>query len=443
MAWIGYFEFNGEEIVNASRTEAYAKAAGVGWFRPVYGNDAIGPIMGDRYDSPMQDDAPWTDPDNLDTYDFWGCYPLDVTGIEDATTSASVTESTLDGGVVGRARRTTKAVVFSLLLVGMSECGVEAGFRWLKSALGGNPCEGQGQSSCAGNDLCYFSCEPCIDWEHCDDPSDADGCLARYFRSLRKVGVTTGPTVTGKRVMVDGGCSWTVTVTMVAGNPYEYSGERRLIKNFMKTGVTNPYVPSAPTKNGTPYPYDMTGHIETEQRCPTRVYVPLEDPDCPATILPPNVPSNVRLSCFTFPVNYTRRSFVIPPEVVPLWTDVVPYLVVKAKSEVRSLRLRFYPDVLGRLNPKDDPCAYCGDIVFSYIPPNSTLVFDGADETVYVERGGGVRQRADTIVFDSDGGPFDWPQLTCGYAYIVALDMPKSQDDDLPVVDFSLYAKVA
>src|SRR5262245_35639149 len=355
MAWIGYFEFNGEEIINATRTEVYAKAAGVSWFRPAYNNHDLPPILGESYNSPMQDDAPWTDPDSLDTYDFWGCYPLDVTGIEDATTSAGVTESTLDGGVVGRARRSTKAMVFNPLLVGMSDCWVEAGFRWLKAAVGGNPCEGQGQSSCAGNDLCYFSCEPCIDVADCDDYTR---CMDRYFRSLHKVGVTAGPTVTGKQTMTDGGVAWMVTMTMVAGNPYEYSSEQRLIKNFMKDGVDNPYVPSAPTKpNGNPYPYNADGKKQTEVRCPDRVYVPLEDPNCPATILPPSVPANVKLSCFNFPTTFTRRSFVIPPQSVPLWTDVVPYLVIRAKKEVRSLRLRFYPDILEKLNTADDPCS--------------------------------------------------------------------------------------
>jgi hypothetical protein len=603
--------------------------------------------MGEEYNSPMQDDAPWTDPDDLDTYDFWGCYPLDVTGIEDATVQVPVIESTLDGGRVGRARRSTKPIVSNLLLVGRSDCAVEAGLRWLKSVFGGNPCEGP--SSCSGNDLCYFSCEPCIDWTTCGiepppretggptslgiaapyndemfqvghtgaldpvitgsgllgDGSDAtyvkvqhttstsyaaadltgftlpadatvqnivvtvrvrgnsnhptpsasyrlhadltkhgavfgaptpmyfngwgavnpgqvpmndtftnltytinqadvtaqaapgfttlrqvadllatgatvhfwvstpsgytsyadiaeygvtvnytvpvwepmvtvEDCGDRYLRSLRKVGVTNGPTVTGKQRMTDGGAAWLVGVTMTAGNPYEYSAERRLIKDFLKPGVTNPYVPSAPVMpNGSPYPFNMTGSTETEADCPVRVYAPLEDPNCPQTVLPPSVPQNVTLACFDFPATYRRRSFVIPAQTVPLWTDVVPYLVIRAKQEVRSLRLRFYPDVLGGMDPSDDPCAYCGDIVFSYIPARSTLVFDGTDEVVYVERGGGVRQRADTVTYDSDGGPFEWPQLTCGYSYIVAIDLPKSQDDNLPVIDFSLYARVA
>jgi hypothetical protein len=440
MAWPGYFQFNGEEICNAVRTERYARAAGVSWFRPAYDNNDLPAILSEHYNSPMQDDAPWTDPDDLDTFDFFGAYPLDVTGIEDATTSATVTESTLDGGLVGRARRGTKAIVFNMVLVGMSECAVEAGFRWLKSAVTSGPCSGAAEASCVGNDLCYFSCEPCVDWATCD--GDPTVCFARYFRSLHKVAVINGPNITGKRIMVDGGCAWMVSMTMVAGNPYEYSAENRLIRGFMNPKVDNPYVEGVLTPTGDIPSFDDAGYVETDADCPVRAFIPLEDPLCPQTILPPAVPQadSVQLSCFNFPVNYKRRTFSIPENFVPMWTDVVPVIEIHAKKEVRTLRLRFYADVLGAGDPSADPCAFCGDIVFSYIPPGSTLVFDGTDEVVYLERGGGRRQRADTVVFGSDGGPFEWPQLTCGYSYIVALDMPQTQSP--PTVDLSLYARV-
>ena len=92
MAWNGYFTFGGTEVINVARTEAYARNAGIGWFKPVYRNEALPLILGDTYTSPLQDDAPWTDPDDLSSYDFYGVYPLDITGIEDSTVTAEVVE---------------------------------------------------------------------------------------------------------------------------------------------------------------------------------------------------------------------------------------------------------------------------------------------------------------------------------------------------------------
>src|SRR4029077_15770359 len=104
MAWEGYFTFGGEEIINVTRTETYAQHAGLGWFHPVYRNGALPLILGEEYVSPLMDEAPWTDPDILASYDFYGAYPLDVTGIENSTITANIVESTLNGGVVQKPR---------------------------------------------------------------------------------------------------------------------------------------------------------------------------------------------------------------------------------------------------------------------------------------------------------------------------------------------------
>ena len=134
MAWNG-FTYGDMEVINASRTETYARNAAVGWFKPVYKNIALPLILGETYTSPLMDDAPWTDPDALASYDFYGVYPLDVTGIEDSTMTADVVESTREGGVVQKPRHATQDVVFSAALIGGSECAVEYGMRWLKAVL--------------------------------------------------------------------------------------------------------------------------------------------------------------------------------------------------------------------------------------------------------------------------------------------------------------------
>jgi hypothetical protein len=435
MAWAGWYEFGGVEIVNAARAEAYAKAAGVGWFRPVYFADDLGPVLGEVYNSPMQDDAPWTDVDFLDSYDFLGAYPLSITGVEDSTATAAVVESTLDGGVVGRPRRSTRTMVFQLALMGTSECAVEYGLRWLKMALSGGPCTGSADYTCQGQTLCYLSCEPCIDWLNCVG-ADPGECLFKYQRSMHKVAAISGPTVQSKHTMSDGGVTWVVGFTLVAGSPYEYGKQVRLVEGFMRRD--NPYVLGVVDETGEVPAFDDQGSVFDEVSCKVATYQPLEDPECPQSSLPPGAPT-VALSCFKLPSNYRRRQFLIPEQYVPLWGELVPYMEIHApaKQDVRKMRLRFYADVLGEGDPNNDPCAFCGDIVFSYIPAGSTLVFDGTDEIVYIEEPGGRRRRADSVVFGSDGTPFEWPQLSCGYSYIVTVDLLQSQTS-LPGIDFSM-----
>jgi hypothetical protein len=99
------------------------------------------------------------------SYEFYGAYPLDVTGIEDSTRVGPVVESTGDGGVVGRLRHGTRAVVFNHP-GGANDAAVEYGSRWLRRLLLGAACGISATSACSGDDLCYLASEPILDWEH-------------------------------------------------------------------------------------------------------------------------------------------------------------------------------------------------------------------------------------------------------------------------------------
>jgi hypothetical protein len=249
------------------------------------------------------------------------------------------------------------------------------------------------------------------------------------------VTATTGPTVTKKLEMIDGGCAWTVTWTVIAANPAEFGVERPLVVGFLDPLVDSPYV-SQP--EGV---FDEDGHVETEVKCPTPAFVPVFDPTCSLLVAPPDVPSVVPM-CFSFPVNYTRRTFTIPRENIPLWTEIVPMVQLTTKAtEVRNVRLRFYADTFDTGTPAQDPCNYCGDLVVSYIPPGATLVLNGMDQSVYIDQPGQGRRRADALVSDSTGDPFEWPQFSCGFGYVVAVDMPQ-QTKALPVVDLALVPRI-
>lgn len=499
MAWDGWLSYGGNEIINVSRTETYARHAELKWFHPVYLNDSLPAALGDgTYVSPLQDTAPWTDPDNTASYGFYGVFPLEITGLEDSSRTSTVTESIRDGGNPGRLRHGTKTVVFNTVLIGDDDAAVNYGFMWLKQALLAGPCA-PGEADCSGADLCYLAYEPSIDIDGVtietlpsghtgpvdlldggvpsstgavpedgggpsDDgviTADEDGgtpygggspspgqvivvpttpmdCLPSMLRSLRKVVFNSGPTITSKRNTSEGGAVWTVTFTAVAGEPWEYGEEVPVIEGFLDANIQVPWAGGVIPAGGM---IDLDGALFIDRNCVTPVYAPLEDPLCLAT-LPPPLPPSIPLGCYTPPANWRRRQITIPADYIPLWGEVVPKFSVHARThDLRNLRVRFYSDVNGDGSIVDDPCAYCGDIVVSYVPKGSTLVFDGSQRQVYAVDASQRQRRADAVVFSTDGTPFDWPVLTCGFAYIVTLDLPQTQA--AMVFDLSLFNRVA
>lgn len=433
MAWLGYYEFDGMEIINVSRTEQYARAMGLFALRPVFKNEALGPILGQTYASPTIDQAPWVDSSQPESYDFLGVYPIDVVGVEGSTVNAAVNESVLDGGVVTKPRRATRTVVFSAALVSKTECGVEYGMRWLSTALTGKTCGSA--NDCIGGTMCYLSCEPQIPAGSLD-PTE---CLAPILRSLHRVTATVGPVITAKNKLPSGGYAWLVTWTVVAGMPFEFMAERPVIADF-NDGVTDFYVNPLYPPVGEDW-FDSDGVTTTEFPCLPDIYRPVFDPECPQVIAPPAIPG-IAVGCFAFPTEFERRFFTIPKEEVPTWGQVVPTIEFKVGlTEVRNLRLRFYSDVMETGDPNNDPCSYCGDIVFSYLPAGSTFIFDGIERVTKVLTPGNPPRRADAVVFKSDGTPFDWPELSCGVNYLVTLDLPAGEA--FPNVSMSLTGKVA
>jgi hypothetical protein len=263
-----------------------------------------------------------------------------------------------------------------------------------------------------------------------------EDCLPPLLRSLRRVVVNNGPTVTAKHNTYDGGAVWQVQFTAVAGSPYEYGVEVPIVEGLMDPEVLIPWATGSFPADGF---VDTVGQAVSDPDCSEPVVLPIVDPEHPAIIPPPSPPS-IALGNFTPPSSWWRRTFSVPKQFVPLWGEVVPKLTIHARTtDTRNLRLRFYADPYKVGDISDDPCAYCGDIIVSYIPQDHSLVFDGAEQRVYVTAVGGGERRADSLVFRSDGTPFEWPVLSCGFGYIVTLDLPKQQEP--PVVDLSLVAR--
>jgi hypothetical protein len=122
--------------------------------------------------------------------------------------------------------------------------------------------------------------------------------------------------------------------------------------------------------------------------------------------------------------------FPIPKQNIRTWQDSVPKVTIRttAGDGVRNIRLRFYADPLSRHTMGAlDRCDFCGEFLISYIPPKATFTLDGSDETITVTvlsaQSKTVVKNATSLVMNSDGGPFDWPLITCGYAYMLAVDI--------------------
>jgi hypothetical protein len=420
MSWEGWFEYDGVEIINVARTEAYARWDSAGWFRSTYNYPELGLILGQgSYKTPMLDSAPWYDENVPESQGFYGLYPLRVSGLDDSTRQSTVVEHLSHGGNPGRLRMATRQVVFSAVLLANTEAGAQFGLNWLKRVLEGGDC--MNDPGCNGSELRFFSSIP--GW----DPAVGTDCADDYLRALHRVVVNSGPTVSNRTLMSDGtSMAWTVSFTAVAGLPAIYGPIEPIVGDMF--GVSDPVLGDGVTVN------DDTPATTAQVDCPPVAYQPVYDPNCPAVVSPPQ-PPDVAIGCFDPPTSWYRYSISIPASLSALWTKVVPQLVVTspATADVRNMRIRFYVT-----DPTTDACGFIGDLLIGYIPMSGILSIDGVEESVLYSGAAGVVV-ADSLIFSSDGGPFDWPVIACGSDITVTIDFESITD--LPSLDLTLVGR--
>jgi hypothetical protein len=149
----------------------------------------------------------------------------------------------------------------------------------------------------------------------------------------------------------------------------------------------------------------------------------IRDPDCARIPDPPRAPMIVD-SCVQEVVQWRRYQYAVDADLVPLWSDALPYLTIQAgKFAIRQVRVRFYPTPLGLGLADLEPCNFCGEFVVAYIPPNSVLTVDGIRRQAFITSPGGVMRVASHLLYSSDGGPMQWSALTCGIAYTMTVDL--------------------
>lgn len=267
MAYEGWFSYGGTEIINAQRTAAYVKAMlPNATVHDICGGecscDHLHAFLGDNpYASPLADDAPWTDPDRIESYEFLGLYPLDVTNLTDGTTVAQIVEGLGDGGWISSRRARPREVLFSVAMFSTTEAGDDYGQAWLKAALDGS-CEDE--TCTTSTQLCFLS--------SCADPEEFTGRVVKtehplsdwklYHAGWRKRTIDLRAQDSYAEVGVPGSCGeveWELQVRGQAGNHFAVRHTDREDEIFLLDGGVQEFrITSTNTKLRLGIP-DVTG----------------------------------------------------------------------------------------------------------------------------------------------------------------------------------------
>lgn len=241
----GWMSFGGTEIVNEARLAVYVKALSIPGFN-CQECDGLADALEETYVDPATDNAPWYDPAIPESAQVAGFQivasdsGVGVQGLGD-TGTRSVSEFARDGGVVGRRRRTTRTISFSVRAVASTECALNYATAWLSRVLRGQECSPISfdvtefippiDIACAGSQMCFLRCCP-------QTPEDID----TYLVTLFGVGVIEGPSPVQRYATLTSGTGCGVAMcdselTLVAGDPGFYGApftvfDEDLLPNF-------------------------------------------------------------------------------------------------------------------------------------------------------------------------------------------------------------------
>lgn len=395
MAYDGWVEYNGVEIINLSRTAqlavgldidvVWAEPESVAWIEAARGET--------NYD--QINTAPWYDPGYPASAEFVGVVPLSLAGLDNSTLETSSTEYITDGGSSGKARNSTLAIVANVAFVASTERGADYGKRWLDRVLRG----GGARSFCAGSEMHYFQ------WEG----KDSEPVPPVVHR--RDVSLSRGTSVTRKRSTY---CSavWLATFTLTANDPFEYGEE---VERFIGLGG----VVQVPSDD--PGAVYASGSLPmTEESCPAYDYSPIYDPLYPALVAPPTAPDFYPEGWSLIPgVNFTRHwARVLPVE--PSEFSTVPVVRLTTSIAARMVRVSVWPESAN----EDAQCEPLWSVIMTYVPVGLNVMIDGEQRAVYTWDGfSPVVRRADSLAFGPGARPLRWDRISNGEGLLVTLDV--------------------
>lgn len=158
MVFEGYLSLGGKEIVNAARTSSYVRnLASAMAPRDCYDCDeALATALGDgEYTTPEGDNAPWYDPSDPGTGDFYGFFPMSFDGATDSTRELDTVQRLGDGDVVLGGRHAGRDIRVQGWAFAKDKCSLEKGVSFLDNAL-------RGTGDCFGDQAELFACCPTV-----------------------------------------------------------------------------------------------------------------------------------------------------------------------------------------------------------------------------------------------------------------------------------------
>jgi hypothetical protein len=402
MAYDGWLTYGDVELFNLSRTTQLAEALGIDavWTDPAQVAWIETALDGEDYD--LITAAPWYDADYPASGEFAGVMPLSISGLDDSTLEATITEFITPGGSAGTARNATLPIVAKVAIIASTARGADFGKRWLDRVLTGS---GERQF-CSGSQMRYFR------WP--------DTAAPQAHR--RDVSLTRGTKVVSKRV---NSCShtWIVTFTWTAGDPFEYGDDEPRVTNLGSLDVEAPVGAPAIT----------SGSLElVEEPCPVFDYSPLYDPLYPTLVVPPVVPTFYPEGWYLVPGAFFTRHWARIETVEPSSLAVVPIVTLTTDIDIRMIRVSFWPNA----SDTDDMCDPLWEAIISYLPAGLDFVLDGEQSVAYAWDGVSEQvRRTDSLVYGAEAVPVDWASFNDTDGLLVTLDIIREEEDAFPPGD--------
>jgi hypothetical protein len=144
----------------------------------------------------------------------------------------------------------------------------------------------------------------------------------------------------------------------------------------------------------------------------------------PSPPRPPSISSAVVTT-----TNWNRYFIPIPAGDVSLWSSMVPTITVTAPGGAvidYAVRMRVMENPFNRDPSTLDYCNFCGEWLISIMPKQTTVTIDGENERSVASVQGGPLISADTLIYGTGGSPMQWPELSCGIPYVLAIDTPRT-----------------
>lgn len=412
MAYIGYLELGGNEIVNSARVTTYSQGLGITAISCTQCTSLPRALGDDPYTSADMDDAPWFDPTVVASKDFAGVLGLEIVGLDQPFNIREPLPLAADGAILSPLRRRQREIVVRAVLFARTECALSYGRTWLAAAVRGTNCG----LPCVGDDLCFLSCCP----DDCPDPPPVpiDTCGDNQWRTLYNVGILEGPIVQETR-RLNGGWMQEVEFSLTAGNPFIYH-RPRLVATGPSSGQVIPGFNSET-------PVDCT----EETNC---INEATSNPLCVAPLMPV-IPKPPVDPCFPTGAFTAYRAVIsIPIDLTPGWLETVPLIYIRIGNQhTKRFMIRWYTNranidcLTGLANPIPEerpisPCDTCAELHIPVLPANSTLTIDGRTERAWVDCPGGPGlATAEPFIYGRSGTAFQWPAFGCGQAMCVEI----------------------